>query len=86
LSIIIGSDQIKQLNIYRVSFGSQSFVEKIKNEMGYKAIGRKIEKSQESLALRETIPPYNSINGPEISELRPDNYYYWESGAINTCG
>jgi len=69
-----------------VAFGSQSFVEKIKNEMGYKAIGRKIEKSQESLALRETILPYKSINDPEISELRPDNYFYWDSCAINTSG
>ena len=46
----------------RIAVGSQSFIEKIKEALGFKASGRKIRRAGDSFELRESLKPYGSTN------------------------
>ena len=45
-----------------IAVDSESFVEKIKGEMGFRARGRKIRHAGESFEFRETLKPHGATN------------------------
>jgi len=60
-----------------IAVGSKSFVEGIKEKLGIRAKGRKVEESGGLYHLREAQVPYNSDFTPENSDLRAKNTYFW---------
>ena len=55
-----------------IAVGSKPFIEKIKQALGFKAIGRKIRGADDSFELRETMRPYGSKN-----DLEHGNTFIW---------
>jgi putative transposase len=60
-----------------IAVGSKNFVEGIKEKLGIRAKGRKIEGSRDLYYLREAQAAYNSNFTPENSVLRAKNTYLW---------
>jgi hypothetical protein len=58
--------------------GTKAFVEKIKAELGIKAIGREVLGTVGVYALREPEVSYNANFAGENSALRPENTYFWK--------
>jgi hypothetical protein len=56
-----------------VGVGSKNFVEGIKEKLGIRAKGRKVEGSRDLYHLRESQTAYNSDFTPENSDLRAEN-------------
>jgi putative transposase len=61
-----------------IAVGSEMFVEKIKAELGSKAIGRQVTTKGGIYELREPDVSYNANSDVENSGLKPDNTYYWD--------
>ncbi len=61
-----------------VAVGSKAFVEKIKNELGMRAVHRKTNKVDESFELREKQTPYSANFGPKNVQLSKENCYFWD--------
>jgi putative transposase len=55
-----------------IAVGSQAFIEKMKERLGFKAIGRKIRHADESFELRESLSQYGAA-----SDLESGNTYLW---------
>ena len=55
-----------------IAVGSKPFIEKIKQVLGFKAIGRKIRGADDSFELRETMKPYGTKN-----DLEHGNTFIW---------
>ena len=60
-----------------IAVGSKAFVEKTKEELGIKAMGREVIGAEEVYELREHDVFYSHIFGVENSGLRPENRYFW---------
>ena len=54
------------------------FVEKIKNELGMRALYRKTNKVDESYELREKRFPYSTNLSPKSEQLSKENSYSWD--------
>ena len=66
-----------------IAVGDKGYVEKVKDQMGYKAIGRKVVENEDSFVLREPQVSYQSISG-RAERLEPeDNTIYWQNGPEN---
>ncbi len=63
-----------------IAVGDKSYVEEVKGQMGYKAIGRKVVESEDSFVLRELQVSYQSNSERVRSE---DNTSYWQNGPEN---
>ena len=50
---------------YLTGFGSRTFVETMKEALGFRAKGRKIIDADDTFELREVIAPYGKINDQE---------------------
>ena len=61
-----------------VAVGSKAFVEKIKNELGMRAVHRKTNKVDESFELREKQVPYSANFSPKNVQLSKENSYFWD--------
>jgi len=63
-----------------IAVGSKQFVEKIKQQLGFRARGRKIVETEDEFQLRETMKPYPYSDdfAPKIDHLKVDNSYYWK--------
>ncbi|AGF79257.1 transposase [Desulfocapsa sulfexigens DSM 10523] len=61
-----------------VAVGSQTFVEKIKNELGMRAIHRGIHKVDESFELRETQIPCSANFSTKNEQLSTENSFLWD--------
>ena len=60
--------------------GDKVYVGKVKNQMGYKAIGRKVVENGDSFVLREPQISYQS-RSDRAQQLQPeDNTIYWQNG------
>jgi putative transposase len=77
---------LKQEDLFRdrkwtesVAVGSESFVKGIKDELGFRAKGRRIVGGDDGFILKESQSPYNSGFGEENAALRPQNVYYWKN-------
>jgi hypothetical protein len=62
-----------------LAVGSQAFVEKIKGELGTKALHRELEQVDGTYALRESGEAYNSHFGVENDALRFKNALLWHT-------
>ena len=57
---------------YLTGFGSKTFIEKMKESIGFRARGRKIIGSDDTFELREVITPYGKANN-----LDSGNSFLW---------
>ena len=64
-----------------IAVGSKSFVEGIKEKLGIRAKGRKVEGTRGLYHLREAQAAYNSNFNPENEVLSAKNTYFW---SVNT--
>ncbi len=64
-----------------IAVGSKSFVEIIKEKLGIRAKGRKVEGTRGMYHLREAQAAYNSNFSPENGVLSAKNTYFW---SVNT--
>jgi putative transposase len=60
-----------------IAVGSKAFVEQTKEQLGFRAKGRKIEENDEVYTLRETSSEYDFAG--KKSPLRPENAYFWDA-------
>jgi REP element-mobilizing transposase RayT len=60
-----------------IAIGSRSFVEKVKNELGFKAAHRELVEGDGSYALREAAEAYGLEFGAENEALRHQNSFFW---------
>jgi len=63
-----------------IAIGDKVYVEKVKDQMGYKAIGRKIIEDRDSFVLRETQDPFQNISDRHTCLSAEDNMFYWQIG------
>jgi 3-hydroxyisobutyrate dehydrogenase-like beta-hydroxyacid dehydrogenase len=56
-----------------IAVGNESFIEKIKEALGFRARGRKIHHAGDSFELRETLKPYGTTNA-----LASGNTFLWD--------
>ena len=61
-----------------VALGSLAFVEKVKAELGAKALHRDLEQVDGTYALRESGEAYSGQFDTENEALRPQNILPWE--------
>jgi putative transposase len=64
-----------------LAVGSLAFVEKVKGELGIKAVHREVERGTETYALREQSEAYGTDLGSESEMLRAENTIFWEENA-----
>ena len=64
-----------------IAVGDKAYVEKLKDQMGYKAIGRKVAENGDSFVLREPQVSYQSISVTDARSQPEDNTFYWQNGA-----
>ena len=88
----VGSDQAKFVEIAlrdelsvrdarwseAVAVGSLAFVEKVKSELGIKALHRELEQVDGTYALRESGEAYREQIDSKNEALRPENTLPWE--------
>jgi putative transposase len=55
-----------------IAVGSKTFIETMKESLGFRAKGRKIICADDTFELREVIPPYGKANDPDSG-----NTYLW---------
>lgn len=60
-----------------IAVGSRGFVTKLKEELGYRARGRKVNESESGLELREHVSGYKVDFGAENSTLSKNNSHFW---------
>ena len=66
-----------------IAVGDKVYVEKVKYQMGYKAIGRKVVENGDSFVLREPQVSYQSISDRAVRLQPEDNTIYWQTGPEN---
>jgi putative transposase len=66
-----------------IAVGDRVYVEKVKDQMGYKAIGRKVIENGASFVLREPQISYQSISDRAVRLQPEDNTIYWQNGSEN---
>jgi putative transposase len=66
-----------------IAVGDKIYVEKVKDQMGYKAIGRKVVGNGDSFVLREPQVAYQSISDKSVRLQPEDNTIYWQNGPEN---
>jgi hypothetical protein len=63
--------------------GDKVYAEKVEDQMGYKAIGRKVVENGDSFVLREPQISYQSISDKSVRVQPEDNTIYWQNGPKN---
>jgi putative transposase len=63
-----------------IAVGDKVYVEKVKDQMGYKAIGRRVIETRDSFVLKEMQHSYQSISARAIRVLQENNTIYWQHG------
>jgi putative transposase len=66
-----------------IAVGDKVYVEKVKDQMGYKAIGRRVIETRDSFVLKEMQHPYQSISARANRVRQEDNTFYWQNGSDN---
>ena len=62
-----------------IAVGDKVYVEKVKDQMGYKAIGRKVVEDRDSFVLKETQQSYQSISNKAKGVKQADNAIHWQN-------
>ena len=63
---------------YLTGVGSWSFIESVKERLGFRAKGRDIIKSGEGYQLRESPTPYNALFEAENEDIDLKNTRFWD--------
>lgn len=66
-----------------IAVGDKVYVEKVKDQMGYKAIGHKVVENGDSFVLRERQVSYQSISDRAVPLQPDDNTIYLQNGPEN---
>ena len=66
-----------------IAVGDKVYVEKVKDQMGYKAIGRKVVENGDSFVLREPQVSYQSVSDRAVRLQPEDNTIYWQNRPDN---
>ena len=61
-----------------IAVGSKGFVARVRNQLGFRAKGRKIIEMPQECQLREIQFPYSAISGVENGILSSQNQHFWE--------
>ena len=69
--------------ITHIRVGDKVYVEKVKDQMGYKAIGRKVVENEDSFVLREQQASYQRNSDRAIRVQPEDNTICWQNGPEN---
>ena len=56
-----------------IAVGSKAFIKKMKQDLGFRATGRKIICADDTFELRETLTPYGKANNPHLG-----NTFLWD--------
>jgi len=67
-----------------IAVGSKSFVEDIKDKLGFRAIGRKVVGTKDGYELKENMASYSADFGTKMSTLRSENSYKWRVCEVNS--
>jgi hypothetical protein len=67
-----------------IAVGSESFVEQVKIELGFKAQHRQVAVADGVYTLRETEQPYGDHFDAENEALRPNNAVPWQTNLETT--
>ena len=60
-----------------IAVGTKSFVERIKEKLGFKAVGRQAVPAGDAFELKETVVAYKGSSMGKMGPLSPDNTYPW---------
>jgi len=66
-----------------IAVGDKVYVKKMKDQMGYKAIGRKVVENGDSFVLREPQSSYQSTSEKTVRLQAEDNTIYWQNEPDN---
>ena len=66
-----------------IAVGDKLYVEKLKDQMGYKAIGRKVLENGDSFVLKEPQASYRSLSNRAVRNQTEDNTIYWKNASEN---
>jgi len=69
-----------------IAVGTKSFVEKIKEKLGARAIGRGVVEAADAYELKEPEGTYKTHFGGKMGLLRPENAYFWNEFVENSIG
>ena len=62
-----------------IAVGNKVYVEKVKDQMWYKAVGRRVIETEDSFVLKEMQHPYQSV-ADKATDLQPeDNTFCWQN-------
>ena len=64
-----------------IAVGDCTFVHKVKSELGFKAMHRRVMEVTGTYTLREESKPYSTIFTGESEALRPENTLLWDENA-----
>jgi hypothetical protein len=65
-----------------IAVGTKSFVEKVKDKLGVRAIGRRVVENIEGYELKEPEGSYRSRFGDKMGTLCHENAYYWNNISV----
>ena len=60
-----------------IAVGDEQFVQKIKESLGAKALGRQVRKVPGGYELRERVGSYIADFNPKKGDIGPENTYNW---------
>jgi hypothetical protein len=64
-----------------IAVGDFTFVDKVKSELGFKAMHRRVTEVTGTYTLREESEPYSANFTAESEALRPENTILWDENA-----
>jgi len=69
-----------------IAVGSNSFVEKVKEKLGYKARGRRVAESRSGSELKEAVSAYNAYFEAKTDPVSEKNSFFWDYNHEFTAG
>ncbi len=68
-----------------IAVGNESFVEQVKDQLGYRAIGRKIVGTgRGAYELKEGVASYSADSDTKMEAVRPENSFKWHVYEVNS--
>jgi putative transposase len=61
-----------------IAAGSKSFIERVKEILGGRAIGRDVQEREGGFELRESAASYKPLFRPKKVDIGPKNAYFWD--------
>lgn len=61
-----------------IAVGSKSFINNVKERLGFRAKGREVIIGEDGYQLRERSATYNALFEVENEDIEPENTHYWD--------